>query len=860
MAGLLPARANAATLIVTSNVDPGIGGCTASGSGDGCTLREAITAANNQTLTPGDDTIDVTGISGSITLLTALPALSTNIILNGPGAANLTVQRSSATGTPNFRIFTIDNTTTTGPTVVLSGLTITGGKVSGGSAPANSGGALYNNHGILTLSNSVLKNNSATNGGAICNDGSLSKNATLTLSNCALIANTATSGGGGLFNNGSGGGSAPLAISNSTFTGNRATNGGAILNDGKTGGSATITELSNSLINANTASGNGGGIENNGTAGGSATLVISDSTLSANIAANGAGINNNGSGGSATQAILYSTFSSNQASVNGGAINNDGQSAGSATVQVGTSTFNANSATARGGAILSDGTGGSATVEIDNSTLKSNTASVDSAALDSDGAAGSATLAIGSTILDNGPSKNIILTVNSETTFTSKNHNLSSDAAGGDGTTSPGGPYLAAGGDIRNTDPKLDTLKNNGGPTQTLALLAGSPAIDQAISSLPTDQRGFVRPVDNLSIANAAGGDASDIGAFEVQVVPPTLPTLSINDVSITEGNSGTKNLTFTVTLSSPSSQAVTVQYATANNTATAGNDYTATSGTLTLNGGQSSATITVPIIGDTIAESNDSFFVNLSNPTNATITEGQGTGTITNDDAGPSLSINDVTLPEGNSGLVNATFTVTLSAASTQTVTVNAIPYNGTAIAPGDYTSGGFRLVFAPGEVSKTFSVPVKGDLLDETDELFYVVLSSSINATLSRGRGIGTILDDDAAPALTINDVSISEGNSGTRNLTFTIALSQASGKVVSVNYATANGTAVSGSDYTATGGTVSFSTGQTARTVSIIIRGDVVVEGDETLFVFLSSAVNASIGRARGVGTITNDDSSG
>jgi CSLREA domain-containing protein len=858
--GLIPARASAATLVVTNTIDPGVGGCTASGNGDGCTLREAITAANNQTLTPGADTINASGISGIITLLTALPALSTGITLNGPGATNLTVQRNSAVGTPNFRVFTIDNTTTTGPTVVLAGLTISGGKVSGSNALTNSGGGIYNNHGILTVRNSVLKSNSATNGGAICNNGSLSKNATLTLSNSTITNIIATGGGGGLFNNGSGGGSAPLAISNSTFASNRATNGGAILNDGHTGGSATITELSNSVINANIASGNGGGIENNGSAGGSATLVISYTNLSANTASSGGGIDNNGVGGSATQAVLYSTFNANKASVNGGAINNDGRSAGSATVKVGTSTFNANTATAKGGAVLNNGTGGSATVEIDNSTLKGNTASVNSAAIDSDGTAGSATLALGSTILANGPSKNLTLTVNSETTFTSKNHNLSSDAAGGNGTTAPGGPYLAAGGDIRNTDPKLDTLKSNGGPTQTLALLLGSPAIDRGISSLTTDQRGFVRPVDSLSVANAAGGDGSDIGAFEVQAAPAIAPKVSINDASITEGNSATKNLTFTVTLSAASGQNVTVQYTTANSTAVAGSDYITTSGTLTIAAGQASGAIRVPIVGDTIAESNDALFLNLTNPTNATITDAQGIGTIINDDAGPGLSINDVTMPERDSGSFNATFTVTLSAPSNQTVTVNAIVYNGTAVSPSDYTTGGTRLTFAPGQTSQTVNVPVNGDLMNENDETFYVILSSAFNATLSRGRGIGTILNDDSVPALLVNDVQITEGNSGTKILTFTITLSKASGKTVSVNYATANGVALSTSDYMAASGTMNFTSGQASKTVNIVIRGDVVIEGNETLFVLLSSAVNASIGRARGVGTIINDDSSG
>ncbi len=640
MAGLMPAQAKAATLVVTNTADPGIGGCRAAGTGDGCTLREAIIAANNQTVTPGSDTIDATGISGTISLLTKLPALSTGITLNGPGAANLTVRRSSAAGTPEFRIFTIDNTTTSGPTVVLSRLTIAGGKVSGSGAPVNCGGGIYNNHGTLTVSNSVLQGNSATNGGAICNDGSLSVNATLTLSSSTITNNVATGVGGGLFNNGSGGGSAPLAIRNCTFTNNRAVNGGAIINDGRAGGSATITELSNSVLSANTASGNGGGIENNGTTGGSATLVISSTTLSANAATNGGAINNNGIGGSATQAIKFSTLHANTASANGGAINNDGRSAGSATVTAGTSTFNGNRATNKGGAILNNGTGGSATVEIDNSTLKGNVASLNSAAIDSDGTGGSATLALGSTILANSPTENLTLTVNSETTFTSKNHNLSSDAAGGNGTTAPGGPYLTAGGDIRNTDPKLDTLKDNGGPTQTLALLSGSPALDRGLSSLSTDQRGFARPVDNPFIINAAGGDGSDIGAYEAL-------TLSVNNPrSLDEGSATAPgSITFDITLGAASTQTVTVEYQTLdgiNNPATAVTDYVAKSGKLTFLPGQTLKRVTIQFIGDSRSELNETFFFDLNTPTNATIADSRGVGTIRNDDAAPLLFEND--------------------------------------------------------------------------------------------------------------------------------------------------------------------------------------------------------------------------
>ena len=123
--------------------------------------------------------------------------------------------------------------------------------------------------------------------------------------------------------------------------------------------------------------------------------------------------------------------------------------------------------------------------------------------------------------------------------------------------------------------------------------------------------------------------------------------------MTVTEGNSGTTTAAFTVTLSAASPQTVTVNYATANGTATAGSDYVAQTGTLSFTAGQTSKTISVTVNGDTTVEPNETFFVNLSSPSGATIADAQGQGTITNDDSAalPTLSINDVTVTEGNSG-----------------------------------------------------------------------------------------------------------------------------------------------------------------------------------------------------------------
>src|SRR5262249_46076125 len=153
--------------------------------------------------------------------------------------------------------------------------------------------------------------------------------------------------------------------------------------------------------------------------------------------------------------------------------------------------------------------------------------------------------------------------------------------------------------------------------------------------------------------------------------------------------NSGTTNFVFTVTLSAVSGQTVSVDYATANGTATtADNDYTAASGTLSIPAGSTTGTITVAVTGDTRNEINETFTVNLSNAVHGSITDAQGTGTIVNDDAVPALSINNVSVTEGNSGTISAVFTVTLSAVSGQTVTVDYATANGTAASGSDYVA----------------------------------------------------------------------------------------------------------------------------------------------------------------------------
>jgi probable HAF family extracellular repeat protein len=231
--------------------------------------------------------------------------------------------------------------------------------------------------------------------------------------------------------------------------------------------------------------------------------------------------------------------------------------------------------------------------------------------------------------------------------------------------------------------------------------------------------------------------------AFLLTPVPAGTPTVSIGDASVSEGNSGTTSAVFIVMLSAPASAPVSVNFATAAGTASASSDFVANSGTVTFAPGQTTAQVIVAVRGDTSAEPNETFQVNLSAAAGAVIADGQGVGTIVDDE--PRLSINDVTLLEGHSGTKLFVFTVTLSAPSSVPVTVNFATANGTAKSTEDYTARSGTLTFAPGETTMTISIVVKGDRKREADETFFLNLTGALGAVLQDGQGKGTIRNDD-------------------------------------------------------------------------------------------------------------------
>jgi hypothetical protein len=326
---------------------------------------------------------------------------------------------------------------------------------------------------------------------------------------------------------------------------------------------------------------------------------------------------------------------------------------------------------------------------------------------------------------------------------------------------------------------------------------------------------------------------------------------ISIDDVSIAEGDAGTTMLTFTVIYGGAAAFGISVDYATADATATAGGDYTTTSGTLALpHGGCKCATVDVPILGDTTAENDETFELNLSNPVGKTIDDAQGIGTIGEDDA-PAASISDATLAEGGGSM---TFDVSLDATAPYDSILSYSTSGGTATAGSDYASVTGVSTIASGLTDATITVPILDDATYEGDETFTVSLGIVSGVSLLDNQATGTILEDDPEPSITVDDPSAAE-NAGP--VSFTVTLDTAAAVDVDVDYTTGDNTAQAGVDYTAVSGTATIAAGSTTTTVDVPLLDDATYEGAETLNLDLSGAVDGTLVDAQGQGQISEDD---
>ena len=328
-------------------------------------------------------------------------------------------------------------------------------------------------------------------------------------------------------------------------------------------------------------------------------------------------------------------------------------------------------------------------------------------------------------------------------------------------TATAGTPLVVpAGGVVANdTDTDGDALRasplaptpppSSGGGTWAFP---GSPAhgtvslgADGSFTYVPA--AGYVGD-DGFSYLSQDRRGATDTAQVAVTVVPAPQNTVSVGDVAVSEGDSASRAAVFTVSLRQPSASAVSVDYATANGSAGAG-DYTAKAGTLSFAAGVTSMTVKVPVTGDTLDEADESFAVVLSNPTGVAMGDATGTGGIVDDDpksvTGPRLAVGDVRVHEGNSGPRSAVFTVSLSKASTSTVKVSYATANASATKGLDYTKASGTVSFAAGVTSVTVKVALAADTVVEGNETFALTLSAASGAAITDGTGVGTILDDD-------------------------------------------------------------------------------------------------------------------
>ena len=375
-------------------------------------------------------------------------------------------------------------------------------------------------------------------------------------------------------------------------------------------------------------------------------------------------------------------------------------------------------------------------------------------------------------------------------------------------------------------------------------------------------------PDRSVNVAHAAsGGDYGSVSRDLAVTVTDDEGTasLTVGDASVTEGDTGTASLTFTVTLSPAADNAVAVDWATSketSDTAAPGTDYTAGSGTLRFAAGDTSKTVTVSVTGDQIDESNETLTLTLSNATGgAAIGDATATGTITDDDTrGIVLTPGSVTVTEAGGTGNTKDYKVKLASQPTATVTV-AVSSGDTGTATVNKASLSFTTT--TWNTDQTVTVTGKDDAIDNTPDRSVNVAHAASGGdygSVSRNLAV-TVTDDEGTASLTVGDASVTEGDSGTASLTFTVTLSPAADNAVAVDWATSketSDTAAPGTDYTAGSGTLSFAAGDTSKTVTVSVTGDHLDESNETLTLTLSNATGgASIGTAAATGTINDDD---
>ena len=363
-----------------------------------------------------------------------------------------------------------------------------------------------------------------------------------------------------------------------------------------------------------------------------------------------------------------------------------------------------------------------------------------------------------------------------------------------------------------------------GGRSGFVGNSTGYTASQLDLASLAGKAVQFRFRVGTDNVDGETGWDVDNVRLYQCVSV-----SVAVSDASCTEGDAGTTPCTFSVTLDSAVGEDVEVAYDVVGGTAQPGYDYNATSGTAVIPAGSVSVPLTVGVLGDTLDEDDETFVVRLTSAPKATIVDGQGVGTIVDDDPTPSLSITGATVTEPNSGTLTMNIPVPLSAPSGRSVSFRATTADGTATAGNDYEAKSDVVVIPAGQAGGWVSVPILGDRIAEPTEEFSVELTEPVNATLAGSLATGTILDDDP-PGLSVNDVTVVEPRTGTRDAVFTVTITPAPAGTVTVDYATVSGTAISPDDYAAASGQLTFDAANLTRTVAVAVNADSLAEHSE------------------------------
>lgn len=756
----------------------------------------------------------------------------TNLADAGPGSLRQAIDDANGAAGADDIVFQagLSGTITlaTGQLSITDSVTITGPGAANLSVSGNNASRvfyLYSGSAEIdvTLSGMTVRGGAATIGAGVIN---FDEN--LTLDGMVITGNAAAGDGGGLWADGF---AMDLTIRNSTISGNTSADDGGGIYVEDTGG---VLTLSNTVVSGNTAAGNGGGV------------YLYDPDSDVNIS--GSSISGNTSSGAGGGIYLYS-FDNGQLQVNSSTVSGNSAATGGGMFLYGVDTgFQMENATVSGNqATAGDGGGvyvyesysglrGGTAVTVRHSTIAANTAT---------GNAGGMFIGSGDGTLVH--------------TMAGDNSAPSNADLGGSGgflvanslIEAPGTATITDnGGNLLNQDAQLAALANNGGTTQTHLPAAASPAVnagDAAFAPPPaTDQRGSPR----------VSGGRIDIGAVERGISSVEFAQAA---TSVAE-EAGTVNL---LVNRSAGDGAVSVNFATTAGSATAGSDFTTTNGTLNWAAGDLAAkTVTVPILNDAAPEPTESFTVALSTPTGATL----GATSVA------TVSITDTDVATGSVGFAVLTASVDEAAGtivvqvnrtggSGGAATVNFTTNPGTALAGSDYTTTAGTLNWADGDATpKSITVPILNDAVPEPTENFTLSLSNATGATLGANTvATISITDTDVPPGSVGLAATTAMVDEAAGTLVLQVNRTGGNGGAAAVSFSTSPGTALAGSDYTTTTGTLNWVDGDgTPKSITIPILDNALPEPSETFTVNLSNATGATLGaNVSSTVTITDTD---